>query len=100
MGRPLGPLGRATPVTYPASIYEALAGPPPASSPHAAPPPPHAEASEARELFTVAEVAGMLRVSEMTIYRLFHAGRLRGAVRFGRQIRIPDTAIHEFIDLQ
>ena len=51
----------------------------------------------ARELadmkfLTVAEVAEMMRVSNMTVYRLVHSGELP-AVRFGRSFRIPESAV-------
>jgi excisionase family DNA binding protein len=49
------------------------------------------ELSDARFL-TVAEVADMMRVSNMTVYRLVHAGELP-AVRFGRSFRIPESAV-------
>ncbi|WP_028935716.1 helix-turn-helix domain-containing protein [Pseudonocardia spinosispora] len=45
-----------------------------------------------RTLLTVAEVAAMVRVSKMTIYRLAHAGELP-SVRVGRSIRIPTHAV-------
>jgi excisionase family DNA binding protein len=41
---------------------------------------------------TVAEVAEMMRVSNMTVYRLVHSGDLP-AVRFGRSFRIPESAV-------
>jgi len=41
---------------------------------------------------TVGEVADMMRVSNMTVYRLVHAGELP-AVRFGRSFRIPESAV-------
>ena len=41
---------------------------------------------------TVAEVAAMMRVSNMTVYRMVHAGDLP-AVRFGRSFRIPESAV-------
>ena len=41
---------------------------------------------------TVAEVAEMMRVSTMTVYRLVHAGELP-AIRFGRSFRIPESAV-------
>lgn len=51
--------------------------------------------SEVRFL-TVAEVAGMMRVSKMTVYRLLHAGEL-SAVRVGRSFRVPEDAVHEYL---
>jgi excisionase family DNA binding protein len=47
--------------------------------------------SDARFL-TVAEVAAMLRVSRMTVYRLVHSGDLP-AIRFGRSFRVPESAV-------
>lgn len=50
------------------------------------------ELSDVRFL-TVAEVAGLMRVSKMTVYRLVHSGELP-AVRFGRSYRVPETAVN------
>lgn len=41
---------------------------------------------------TVAEVAEVMRVSKMTVYRLVHSGELP-AVRFGRSFRVPESAV-------
>lgn len=41
---------------------------------------------------TVGEVAEIMRVSKMTVYRLVHAGELP-AVRFGRSYRVPESAV-------
>ncbi len=41
---------------------------------------------------TVSEVADMMRVSSMTVYRMVHAGDLP-AIRFGRSFRIPESAV-------
>ena len=46
---------------------------------------------------TVAEVAEMMRVSTMTVYRLVHSGELP-AVRFGRSFRIPESAVLAVVD--
>lgn len=46
---------------------------------------------------TVAEVADMLRVSRMTVYRWVHAGDLP-AVRFGRSFRVPQQAVTVFME--
>ncbi|MBD7956084.1 helix-turn-helix domain-containing protein [Microbacterium sp. Sa4CUA7] len=43
---------------------------------------------------TVAEVADLMRVSKMTVYRLVHAGELP-AVRFGRSYRVPESAVRD-----
>ena len=45
---------------------------------------------------TVAEVAEMMRVSKMTVYRLVHAGELP-AIRFGRSFRVPESAVEAAI---
>jgi excisionase family DNA binding protein len=45
---------------------------------------------------TVAEVAGLMRVSKMTVYRLVHSGNL-AAVRVGRSLRVPEQAVHEYL---
>ena len=46
---------------------------------------------------TVAEVAAVMRVSKMTVYRLVHAGTLP-AVRVGRSFRVPEQAVHDYLD--
>jgi len=56
---------------------------------------PH-DLSDVRFL-TVAEVADMMRVSNMTVYRLVHSGELP-AVRFGRSFRIPESAVAAAIE--
>jgi len=45
---------------------------------------------------TVAEVAAIMRVSKMTVYRLVHAGELP-AVRVGRSFRVPEAAVHDYL---
>ncbi len=45
---------------------------------------------------TVAEVAALMRVSKMSVYRMIHAGELE-AVRFGRSFRVPEKAVHEYL---
>jgi excisionase family DNA binding protein len=47
--------------------------------------------------YTVAEVAGVMRVSKMSVYRLIHSGELE-AVRFGRSFRVPESAVKAFLD--
>ncbi|QBI56865.1 helix-turn-helix domain-containing protein [Streptomonospora litoralis] len=42
-------------------------------------------------LLTVTEVARMLRLSKMTVYRMIHDGRLP-AIRIGRAYRVPEPA--------
>ena len=43
------------------------------------------------KFLTVAEVAALMRVSKMSVYRLIHAGELE-AVRFGRNFRVTEAA--------
>lgn len=45
---------------------------------------------------TVAEVAAVMRVSKMTVYRLVHGGDLP-AVRVGRSFRVPEQAVHDYL---
>ncbi len=56
-----------------------------------------ADLSDVRFL-TVAEVAEMMRVSSMTVYRMVHSGELP-AVRFGRSYRVPESAVVKAIEL-
>ena len=51
--------------------------------------------SEVRFL-TVAEVAALMRVSKMTVYRLVHGGLLP-AVRVGRSFRVPEQAVNDYL---
>ena len=45
---------------------------------------------------TVSEVAEVMRVSKMTVYRLVHSGELP-AVRFGRSYRVPESAVQTYL---
>ena len=45
---------------------------------------------------TVEEVAGVMRVSKMTVYRLLHSGELPG-VRVGRSFRVPQDALEAYL---
>ena len=55
--------------------------------------PPLAEA----KFLTVAEVAAHMRVSKMTVYRLVHSGELP-AIRVGRSFRVPEKAVHDYLE--
>ena len=44
----------------------------------------------------VSEVAAMLRVSKMSVYRMIHCGDLE-AVRFGRNFRVPEQAVDDYL---
>lgn len=45
---------------------------------------------------TVGEVAGVLRVSNMTVYRLINAGQLP-AVRVGRSYRLAEGDVDQYL---
>jgi excisionase family DNA binding protein len=47
-------------------------------------------------LLTVTEVAGILRVPKMTVYRMVHSGELP-AVRVGRGFRVPAKSVREYL---
>ncbi|MGY1857169.1 helix-turn-helix domain-containing protein [Modestobacter sp. SYSU DS0290] len=64
----------------------------PAVRPLAERPAPRAVAA----FLTVAEVAAIMRVSKMTVYRLVHGGEL-AAVRVGRSFRVPEPAVREYL---
>jgi excisionase family DNA binding protein len=44
----------------------------------------------------VEEVAELLRVSKMSVYRMIHGGQLE-AVRFGRNFRVPERAVDDYL---
>ena len=52
---------------------------------------------ENSSFLTIAEVAAMMRVSKMTVYRLVHGGDLP-AVRVGRSFRVRAEDAHEYIE--
>jgi excisionase family DNA binding protein len=45
---------------------------------------------------TVAEVASIMRVSKMTVYRMVHGGDLP-AVRVGRSFRVPENEVNAYL---
>ena len=49
------------------------------------------------KFLTVAEVAEIMRVSKMTVYRLVHAGEMP-AVRVGRSFRVHESAVSEYLE--
>ena len=63
---------------------------------------PHGEQQRTDErlgdvrFLTVAEVASLMRVSKMTVYRLVHSNDLT-AVRVGRSFRVPEHAVHAYL---
>jgi excisionase family DNA binding protein len=45
---------------------------------------------------TVAEVALIMRMSKMAIYRLVHTGELE-SIRVGRSFRVPEQAVNQYL---
>ncbi|MFB9313149.1 helix-turn-helix domain-containing protein [Nocardioides plantarum] len=48
------------------------------------------------KFLTIAEVASLMRVSKMTVYRLVHGGELP-AVRVGRSFRVAENDVDEYL---
>jgi excisionase family DNA binding protein len=48
------------------------------------------------KFLTIAEVASVMRVSKMTVYRLVHGGELP-AVRVGRSFRVSEADVNEYL---
>ena len=69
-----------------------VAGHSPATAPMTQRPAPRATGS----FLTVTEVAAIMRVSKMTVYRLVHGGEL-SAVRVGRSFRVPEPAVRAYL---
>jgi excisionase family DNA binding protein len=70
----------------------------PASGPSVTIPPSVAQRSFREARFqTVSEVAQVLRVSKMTVYRLIRQGDLP-AVRIGRGFRIREDDVHRYLE--
>lgn len=51
---------------------------------------------ERRPTLTAGDVAAVLRVDRRTVYRLHHAGQLRGA-RIGRSLRWSPAAVSDYL---
>ncbi|MBP3222904.1 MAG: helix-turn-helix domain-containing protein [Actinomycetaceae bacterium] len=56
-------------------------------------------AGERPQFYTVAEVADLIRVSRMTVYRMVHAGELP-AIRVGGSYRVPASALESLVSYQ
>ena len=50
-------------------------------------------------LLTVAEVASVMRVSRMTVYRLIRRAQLK-AIRVGRNYRVREDDLNEYLEAQ
>ena len=51
---------------------------------------------ESDQLHTVGEVARVMRVSNMTVYRMIKAGDL-AAIRVGKNYRIPESDVRRYL---
>jgi excisionase family DNA binding protein len=91
--RPMGqrPMGQR-PMGQPPMALRPATAQPTAARPVSERPAPRA----AVHFLTVAEVARIMRVSKMTVYRLVHGGELV-AVRVGRSFRVPEPAVREYL---
>ena len=49
------------------------------------------------KFLTVAEVASIVRLSKMSVYRLIHSGQLE-AVQFGRSFRVPEKSLNAYLE--
>lgn len=49
------------------------------------------------KFMTVSEVARLMRVSNMTVYRLIRSGQLN-AVRVGNRYRVREADVHKYLD--
>ncbi len=106
LGRPAAygqrPLGNSAVARSGGTVQRAVAanavairpatGHPVAAGPAMQRPAPRAAVS----FLTVTEVAAIMRVSKMTVYRLVHAGEL-AAVRVGRSFRVPEPAVRAYL---
>ena len=54
------------------------------------------EQQSAPRFMTVTEVADIMRVSKMTVYRLIHSGEMP-AIRVGKSFRVPEAAVIQMI---
>lgn len=59
-------------------------------------PTPLASNLQAGKFLTVAEVAAILRLSKMSVYRLIHSRQLE-AVQFGRSFRVTEKALNTYL---
>ena len=94
LGRPGVPGPRPVGRPMAATMGRPVPAAPPAAMPGGRPAVPAPRA--AVTFLTVAEVAAMMRVSKMTVYRLVHAGEL-SAVRVGRSFRVPERAVQDYL---
>ncbi len=53
----------------------------------------------AEKFYTVEDVARILQISVSTVRKLINDGDLR-SIRIGKQIRVPESALNEYIERQ
>jgi len=58
-----------------------------------------ARTSPISRLLTVAEVAAVMRVSRMTVYRIIRRGQLK-AIRVGRNYRVREDDLSQYLEAQ
>ncbi|WP_246187010.1 helix-turn-helix domain-containing protein [Microlunatus speluncae] len=63
---------------------------------HSGKPRPAASDLAGVKFMTVAEVAAIMRVSKMSVYRLIHSGELEAA-RFGRSFRVAESDVDAYL---
>jgi excisionase family DNA binding protein len=95
--RPLAPRP-AVPGPRPAVPHPAAHSPAarPATGQHTGPAQQRPATRPVVSFLTVTEVAAIMRVSKMTVYRLVHGGEL-AAVRVGRSFRVPEPAVRAYL---
>lgn len=49
------------------------------------------------KFLTVTEIARVMRLSKMTVYRLVHAGAFDGTIQIGRSFRVPEAGVHAYL---
>ena len=81
----------ARPMSAPPMAMRPATGQPTAAGPALQRPAPRTVS-----FLTVTEVAAIMRVSKMTVYRLVHGGEL-AAVRVGRSFRVPEPAVRSYL---
>ena len=94
MSRPGVPGPRPVGRPMAATVARPVPGQHPAAMPVGRPSVP--QPRQAVTFLTVAEVAAMMRVSKMTVYRLVHSGELP-AVRVGRSFRVTEEDVNEYL---
>jgi excisionase family DNA binding protein len=85
-----GPTGQHSMASRPMAVRPATGHP--MAGPVAQRPAPRPAIS----FLTVTEVAAIMRVSKMTVYRLVHGGEM-AAVRVGRSFRVPEPAVRDYL---